>query len=145
MSMNGSLSGEALGRRGRRRLDASHSLRWRGLCTLLAVLTWVAVLGGCAEHGGRFGIEVVNDLGIPVEIAYLAEPEVMAGRLGTEEGDDREVFDFGLNANPSAPPSQMYCTTADIIARSLDGRVLARIPPPACDLSTLLLSSFPAP
>ena len=86
----------------------------------------------------RSGIWIINDLGEPVEIVYLAEPEVVAGRLGTEEGDDREVFDFGLKPNPSAAPGETPCTITDIVARALDGRVLARIPPPACEGGTAI-------
>jgi hypothetical protein len=81
----------------------------------------------------RPGIRIINDLREPVEIVYLEEPEVVAGRLGTGLGDDREAFNFGIDLAPDATPGTTPCTTTDIVARALDGRVLARVPPPACE------------
>ncbi len=97
-------------------------------------------------HPRKTGIQLINNLGEPVDIVYRVDPEVVVGRMGTGDREEREVFDFGLKPNPSAAPGETPCTTADIVARALDGRVLARIPPPACEGGIgIWLSWFPGP
>ncbi len=81
-----------------------------------------------------------NDLSAPVEIVYLKNGEMAGGRL--EPGSTRtfafDLIQWGVSDKDS-------CTTADIIARSLDGQVIARVPAPRCIDKSVQLSDWLVP
>ncbi len=108
-----------------------------------AVLIALAALLGACIVEREMGASLENDLGEPVDIVYLVDPEVIVGHLGTDDSttasrDNQDTFDdvdFGMERAPR------WCTEADTVARAPDGRVLARIPPPLCDDSFTNLSA----
>ena len=116
--------------------DARRSLGRRAALTL-ALLPFL--LGACIEERAH-GVTISSDLAEPVEIVYLKDGEMDGGRL--EPGTTR-IFPFDLY-RPGIPDGRS-CTTFDIVARSLDGKVVARIPPPRCIDINVDLSDWVVP
>jgi hypothetical protein len=111
----------------------------RRLGACLLAVTCITVLAGCIVERPP-GIAISNDLVEPVEITYPGDPAIPAVRLDPAE---TKTFTFGLGGPGIA--SDDACTSADIVATSLDGRVLARIPPPICHDWGRSLSSYRVP
>ena len=106
--------------------------------TLLAA-TLSFLLGGCIlEHAQ--GVVIRNDLVDPVEIVYVKDVEIDGGRL---EPADSKIFPFDLY-RPGVTDKES-CTTGEIVARSLDGKVVAHVPPPRCIGDSIRLSDFVVP
>jgi hypothetical protein len=108
-----------------------------GAALLLVILP--ILLGACIEER-PLGVIIRSDLTEPVEIVYLKDGEMDGGRL--EPGATR-IFTFDLY-HPGVTDKES-CTTADIVARSLDGKVVARIPPPRCIDTSTRLSDWQVP
>ena len=102
---------------------------------LLAVaLALPLLLAACIEEPAT-GVNIENDLPTPVEIVYLKGGGMPGGRL---EPARSRTFVFGLS-------DQQTCTTADIVARSAGGTVVARIPAPVCRDRAFSLSDYVVP
>ncbi len=97
------------------------------------------LLAGCIIER-PVGVTIRSDLSDPVEIVYLKDGEMPGGRL--EPGATR-TFSFDLVR--WGVPADASCTTGDIIARSLDGHLVARIPPPVCVERAIRLSDWVVP
>jgi hypothetical protein len=104
---------------------------------LIVVLPFL--LGACIQERPQ-GVIIGNDLVDPVEIVYLKNGEMNGGRLDPAA---TKVFPFDLY-RPGVTDKES-CTTADIVARSLDGEVVARVPPPRCIDSNIRLSDWVVP
>ncbi len=102
-----------------------HALGWARGATL-AMLVLPLLLASCFVER-QPGIVIWNDMSDPVEIVYLKDGEMQGGRL---EPGVTKTFAFDLSQ--PGRRDQESCTTADIVARSLDGKVIARMPPPIC-------------
>jgi len=103
-------------------------------CLVLLLLALPLLVGACIEEQAT-GVNIQNDLPNPVEIVYLKDQETPGGRL---EPTRSRTFTFDLS-------DEHQCTTADIVARSLDGTVLARIPAPVCRDRAFRLSDWLVP
>ena len=96
----------------------------RGAVLLILVLP--LLLASCFVES-QPGIVIWNDMSDPVDIVYLKDGEMPGGRL---EPGVTKTFPFDLS-QPGRTEDES-CTTADIVARSLDGKVIAIMPPPLC-------------
>jgi hypothetical protein len=97
------------------------------------------VLVGCIREGPQ-GVPITNDLSDRVEIVYLKNGETSGGTL--EPGAERifpfDLLQWGVSERDS-------CTTADLVARTVDGQVVARMPPPVCINKGIRLSNWLVP
>jgi hypothetical protein len=106
--------------------------------TMLALLLALLLTSCVLER--QPGVIIRSDLADPVEIVYLKDGEMQGGRLepGASMAFPFDLVHWGASEKES-------CTTADIVARSLDGTVIARIPPPQCIGQGLRLSDWLVP
>ena len=81
-----------------------------------------------------------SDLSEPVEIVYLKNGEMAGGRLdpGSSKTFAFDLIQWGVSDKES-------CTTADILARSLGGQVIARLSAPRCIDQSIQLSDWLLP
>lgn len=100
--------------------------------TTFVVLALTLVLTGCFEEP-PYGAIITNDLASDVEIVYLKAVSTAGVRLKPNE---TRIFTFDLS-------DEQPCSTSDVIARSLDGTVVARIPAPVCRDRSFRLSDYP--
>lgn len=95
---------------------------------------------GCKPEALTFGIQLHNDTAQMVRIVYVID----GGERSTAddiEGDTigpggRRRFYFDALDKPK------HCTSGVIVARSEDGREIARIPPPVCFNDRLEISAY---
>ncbi len=114
------------------------SARRRLECGLIAVVALGFV--GCGPEALAYGIELYNDGREPVEISYVVNAtDVPTGSISgnTIAPGQYKRFYFDATGKPGA------CTQGEIVARTEDGREVARIPPPVCFSDVLELSEYP--
>ncbi len=105
----------------------------------MAALLVSLLLAACVLERQE-GLHIRSDLTDPVDIVYLKDGEIPGGRL---EPGMTTTFPFDLVQWGKSEKES--CTTADVVARSLDGSVIARIPPPMCLGQALRLSDWLVP
>lgn len=124
--------------------------RRTGLRAIVIALLLPCNLAGCfiTEGDRRFeGIVITNDTNDPVRVSYVVD-RVETSLADDWEGDTIEpgattTFSFGMFDDDALPPTgspPQYCTSGDVVIRTLDGDEVRRISPPACEGQGFLVS-----